>query len=391
MRRIAVVGASGFVGATVVERLRDHDEDVVPLIHSSGNAWRLARHGLTLRSVDLLDRLAVEGALDGCTHVVNCARGSDEAMLRGLRNLLAACRTRRVRRVVHLSSVAVYGDPPPPESRDEDAPTKPPKNSYGAIKLRQDELVARAARDGLSAIALCPPNISGPYSPFLLRVFAALRAARLRLVDDGVAVCNLVDVDNLAHAIELALEPGPADGRRMFVTDDEPITWRDIVDALTTVADPFPTPPAIGAEELRQLAAVAPTASPSLFGSLKHLLASDVRAVLRRDPLLAMLERVARGGVMRLGSPVNQRLRIVLDRPMVTTPHTAPPSFDVTLSAQQLRGVRHSCAVAARELGYQPVHSFAESMLAFRGWYRVAHAVDTDAWDLLRQLSGAAS
>ncbi|PYV39918.1 MAG: dihydrodipicolinate reductase, partial [Acidobacteria bacterium] len=39
--RVAVVGASGLVGATLVERLVVLPGcEVVPLIHSSGNAWR---------------------------------------------------------------------------------------------------------------------------------------------------------------------------------------------------------------------------------------------------------------------------------------------------------------------------------------------------------------
>ena len=55
MRRIAIVGASGFVGSTLVERLLAQAQDeVLPLIHSSGNAWRLARLSIDLPAVDLL-------------------------------------------------------------------------------------------------------------------------------------------------------------------------------------------------------------------------------------------------------------------------------------------------------------------------------------------------
>jgi len=47
MKRIAVVGASGFVGSTLVERLLARgDVEVVPFIHTSGNAMRLARRGI---------------------------------------------------------------------------------------------------------------------------------------------------------------------------------------------------------------------------------------------------------------------------------------------------------------------------------------------------------
>jgi len=95
MRRIAVVGASGFVGSALVERLLVQGADeVVPFIHSSGNAMRLARRGIELRMLDLLDSTQVEAALSGITHVVNCSRGDEDVMLTGLRNLLAASRKR---------------------------------------------------------------------------------------------------------------------------------------------------------------------------------------------------------------------------------------------------------------------------------------------------------
>jgi uncharacterized protein YbjT (DUF2867 family) len=83
--RIALVGASGFVGSTLVERLLVQAlHAVFPLIHSSGNAWRLARLGIDLHALDLLAPDEIEMALHGCTHVVNCALGSKDVMLKDL-------------------------------------------------------------------------------------------------------------------------------------------------------------------------------------------------------------------------------------------------------------------------------------------------------------------
>jgi nucleoside-diphosphate-sugar epimerase len=69
-KRIAVVGASGLVGSTLVKRmLATGSHDVLPLIHRSGNAWRLARLDLDLRPLDLLDYAQVKTRLAGCTHM----------------------------------------------------------------------------------------------------------------------------------------------------------------------------------------------------------------------------------------------------------------------------------------------------------------------------------
>ncbi len=101
-----------------------------------------------------------------------------------------------------------------------------PQGDYGPIKLRQDEIVARAHADGLSCAVLCPPNISGVYSPFVCSVLEDMRRGSLALVEDGGMPINVVDVDNLCHAIELALTADQVDGRRIFVTDGDGITWR---------------------------------------------------------------------------------------------------------------------------------------------------------------------
>jgi nucleoside-diphosphate-sugar epimerase len=387
MRRIAVIGASGFVGSTLVERLLAQAQDeVLPLIHSSGNAWRLARLGIDLPAVDLLVRDEIERALRGCTHVVNCALGSADAMVKGLQNLLAASQKNKVERFIHLSSVLVYGDPPAPDSVHEDAQTSPAKGTYGWIKLQQDRMVLQACRAGLPSVILCPPNISGPYSPYLVRVLDALRAGAFALLDDGKTPCNLVDVSNLAHAIGLALDRGTADGKRMFVTDDEMTTWRDVIEGLTSVAELTEPVPVITREELLHLHIGDNKPSLSLVQSLKHLGSHDVRAALRKDPLWAKAEQALRQTVTRLGKVVTEQLRWSVAGPLPIPKVHRGPQYNVPLCMQQLRGVRHACDLAKQALGYTPLYTFAASMRAFCAWYRSHHGMNTGSWDLLKQL-----
>jgi len=388
MRRIAIVGASGFVGSTLVERLLAQAQDEVhPLIHSSGNAWRLARLGIALPAVDLLVPDEIDRALRGCTHVVNCALGSADAMVKGLQHLLAASRKNNVERFIHLSSVLVYGDPPPPESVHEEAQTHPAKGTYGWLKLQQDRMVLQACRAGLPSVILCPPNISGPYSPYLVRVLDALRAGAFALLDDGKTPCNLVDVSNLAYAIELALDRGTADGKRMFVTDDEATTWYDVIEGLTPVTGRAAPVSVITREELSRLRLGDSKPSLSLMQSLKHLVSSDVRVALRQDPVWAKVEQALGQGVTRLGKVVEERLRLSIAGPPPIPKVPRGPQYNAQLCIQQLRGVRHASDLAKQELSYQPLYTFAASMRAFCAWYRSQHGMDTGHWDLLKQLS----
>jgi nucleoside-diphosphate-sugar epimerase len=371
MTRIAVFGASGFVGATFVERALARSEyEIRAFIHSPGNAWRLARHGeLKLETVDLLSRSSVREALRGCTHVVNCSRGTDETMTKGLKNLLKEAMRARVARFVHLSSVAVYGDPPSRGSESEDAPTVPEKNTYGWLKLRQDRMVESAAQAGLNCITLCPPNISGVQSVYLLGLIDALRSGRFALVDEGRLPCVLVDVENLAHAIDRALFHGRSDGRRLFITDDSETTWRDVVEALVPVAEPPEPCRSLTREEAWKVFRKPARVRMSPFRSMKHLLSGDVRSAMRKDPLLAKVDGFFRGIAAFLGAPFEDRFRLWLSGPMHVARVTDEPRLQTPLCAQQLRGVRHSCRRAKREIGYDPPVSFERSMENFRDWY----------------------
>lgn len=387
--KVAVVGSSGFVGAALIERLlMRSDVDVVPLIHSSGNAWRLARRGINLKPVSLLDRAALRKALDGCTHVVNCSRGGNDVMIRGLGNLLAESKSLGIQRFVHLSSVAVYGDPPPATSVTEDAPARPTKGSYGAIKLAQDEMLVKAARSGLPTVSICPPNISGPHSYFLLGLLAALRGKQLALADDGESPCVLVDVVNLAHGIEMALRGDIDDGRRLFVTDDEPTSWRMVIDALLPLTGLDTKVPSMPRRELAQRwheARIRPRLN--LIRSLTHPFSGEVRQALRRDPIWERVDAFARGLAARLGSSAEARMRQAISGPISVPKISGESPINVQLSGQQLRGVQHSCGQAKQVLGYRPVYSFNQSMQAFAAWYRYTQGLDGEFADLLSHLA----
>ncbi|MBA4141435.1 MAG: NAD(P)-dependent oxidoreductase [Nitrosospira sp.] len=386
-KRVAVIGASGFVGATLVERALQSGLDVVPIIHSSGNAWRLTRHGIPLRAASLLDKQQLTSALKGCTHVVNCSRGGDDVMYEGLANLLQVSSSLGISGLVHLSSVAVYGDPPLPDSNVEGGTTAAQPGTYGWIKLRQDQMVEKAAAQGLPCAILCPPNIGGPYSGYLTSLIEALRSRSLLLMDDGNAVMNIVDVHNLCHAIELSLDRCSKEARRMFVTDDEEITWKQVIDGLIPVCGTAIDVPVVSMEALSRFGSQSVNVPrSSITRSLKHLVSDEVRAAIRKDPLLAKAEIMMRRSVTFLGTGVEQRLKLSVGGPPPLPKIAEKIKPNIRLSAQQLRGVRHSCELAKREIGYVPQYSFHQSMKAFRAWYSAHTGVNDPSWELSRYL-----
>ena len=60
------------------------------IIHSSGNAWRVARLGIELTAADVLSPRQVRPALAGSSHVVDCTAGATDVLVKGMSNILAA-------------------------------------------------------------------------------------------------------------------------------------------------------------------------------------------------------------------------------------------------------------------------------------------------------------
>jgi nucleoside-diphosphate-sugar epimerase len=386
--KVAVVGASGFVGVALVEYLLAKGIETVPLVGSTGNSWRFSSQGIKPRMVNVLDAHGMGRALSACTHVVNCVRGDDKVMLQGTSNLAKAALQAGVTRFVHLSSVAIYGDRPVPEATSENARTLAEKGSYGSIKLSQDEIVQNFAARGLSSIILCPPNILGPGSYFLLQILDSLLRRELPLADGGSSVCNTVDVRNLAHACFLALHEGSPTGDRYFITDDERVTWASVVDGVRAAAQITDRPAACTLAELRRLCERPIGPKPRLWDSVKHLVSSDVRQALRKDPLLAKVDAALRALVARHGSQVEDRFRLAIEGPVAVPHETGEAKINVGLSGQQLRGVWHHCDKAKAELGYHPVYSFAQSMAAFSNWLQGTRGMREPDWNDRKILFG---
>jgi nucleoside-diphosphate-sugar epimerase len=204
--RVLVLGGSGYVGSRLCALLRDSGW-AMPVSASS----RRASGGVGSLRVDTRDAHGLAQALHGMDAVVNCVAGDAEAIPQGARLLAEAARAAGCRRLVHLSSMSVYG---PVEGRvDEAAPLDGSLGWYGKAKCEAEQHIQHFAEQGGSAVVLRPGCVWGPGSELWVgRIARLLRAGRLG--DLGVAGdgwSNLVHVDDVCHAVMAALREPPAD------------------------------------------------------------------------------------------------------------------------------------------------------------------------------------
>src|SRR5262249_208804 len=120
MKRVLITGATGFIGCRLAEILVQREVPVAALVRTWSNAARLARLPVALAAGDMLDLDSLRSAVKNCDVIIHCAvdnRAYDAGAAQehrrssqlGTANVLQAALEAHVERVVHLSSVAVYG------------------------------------------------------------------------------------------------------------------------------------------------------------------------------------------------------------------------------------------------------------------------------------------
>jgi nucleoside-diphosphate-sugar epimerase len=378
VKKVLITGATGFIGTRLCEVMILTGRWKPRLfVHSTASASRIARFPIDFVLGDLCDKNSVDRAIEECDAVVHLARGDRRVMTTGLENVLRAALKQRCERFVHLSSVAVYGQHPPPESSSEEAPPQPGDMPYGVEKLKEEQRVRRFGRGhGLPFVILRPPNVYGPFSHFTVNLIGKIRAGQIAIIDSGQNPCNLVYVDNLVEAILLSLWKPAAIGETFFVTDCETVSWERCLNDLAALVGK--TLPHVSRANLVSL-----PRERLIWDSLRSLrsvlFSEEVRRELRKLPLIKSFENTINEKMQHLSTETQHRLRIALAGPLIFQKNgTLPPqtlAADDPLIAVQSRTVSHSSDKAKRLLGYSSPISYRDGMTLTETWLRHSQLV----------------
>jgi nucleoside-diphosphate-sugar epimerase len=237
-----VTGATGFIGARLMERLLREGYPVRCLVRASSDASRLEQLDVEIAVGDLTKPSSLARAVDGARFVLHCgALVSDWATRReiaqtnveGTRGLLEASVDASVQRFVHLSSTDVYGHPDG-AAIEESFTASRFGNWYAQSKREAEQEVRQAQRThALQAVILRPATVYGPGSiDVVAEIARAIRARHMLLIDRGRAVAGLCYVENLVDAALLALRHEAAPGQAFNISDGLDVTWKRFTDDL---------------------------------------------------------------------------------------------------------------------------------------------------------------
>ena len=226
--KIAIVGASGFVGTRMLEKWRlDSAFEVVPVVRSFSSLAVMARFELPWQVCDVLDPVALAKAFEGCDAVVHAAIGDPAQIELMAESIYRAAEAAHVRRLVVLSSASVHGQAPCPGT-DETSPLhERHAMAYNTAKVRAELILNRLSATGSVEVAMLRPSVVyGPRSRWITDTARQLLDGSACLIRGGEAICNGIYVDNLIQAVELALTNPKAAGQVFLVGDAELVTWR---------------------------------------------------------------------------------------------------------------------------------------------------------------------
>ncbi len=237
-----VTGGSGFIGGRLVTRLVGEGWRVRALARSEESAHAVADLGAEAVRGSLSDVAAMADGARGCEIAFHCAArvgawGQPEEFERdnvqGTTNVVEACRRAGVRRLVHVGTEAALLDGEPLGVVDERAPLRPDSRAlYAATKARAESLVLAASGEGLETVVVRPRLVwGGGDTTILPELVARVGVRRFAWVDGGRHRTSTTHVDNAVEGLLLAAEKG-VPGHAYFVTDGEPVEFRDFVTRL---------------------------------------------------------------------------------------------------------------------------------------------------------------
>lgn len=245
--KILVTGGTGFLGRHVVWRLAELGHTVHFTGRNTVVAEQVIKHAI--RNVyfvplehgigdarNILNRTAMNSEA-----IIHCAAlsspwGSRQAFYRAnvlaTQEVLAACSTQQIPRLVHISTPSIYFEFKDRLAIREDAHLPPPINEYAKTKLAAEKLVTDS---NIDAIILRPRGIFGPWDQTLLpRLLRIMQNGRIPLFNRGQALLDLTYVDNVVDAICLALTARTPTERIFNISNGQPIMAASLFEQLAT-------------------------------------------------------------------------------------------------------------------------------------------------------------
>ena len=233
--KVGVLGANGQIASTLLRRLAEtSDVKPVAVCRNRVGAAMISDVDCDVRIGSIADEDTARKLLNDCQAVVNCIWPNlpskelgpeNEAIIHNLRDL------KSLTRVIHLSSVSVYGC----IHRGSTFARPRPDTSYGREKLSLEKYVARIfSGSSREYFIIRLGHVFGPHQWLSTSVIDLASTGAFSLPFDGDCPSNAIHVEELANALTwLVSATVPSGTYNLAATPQQ--TWRQIFDWHTNI------------------------------------------------------------------------------------------------------------------------------------------------------------
>ena len=248
--KVLVTGAAGFLGGHLIDMLVERGDEVRAMVRPVEDASYLRTlSGVEIVNGDLTNAASLKRAVQGVERVYNVGAKTGpwgpESVYRainvyGLADLVHAAMDAGVQRIVHTSSITVYGHSLHGVVT-EDAPYHAEDNPYSRTKIEGEKLVADLVESGAPIVMVRPAWIYGPrdtasFAKYIERV----ESGKFFLIGSGQNIVPTVYVRDVAQGLIKAGDAGnEVIGQAYTLANDERVTQEMY---LNTIADALQMP-----------------------------------------------------------------------------------------------------------------------------------------------------
>ncbi|MCM1985205.1 NAD-dependent epimerase/dehydratase family protein [Lyngbya confervoides] len=214
-----VTGANGFTGSHLVRRLRARGDAVVAYVRPTSNLSRLEGCDLDLAYGQITDQSSLLQAMEGVDQVFHIAayvelglvnaQQMDRVNVAGTQAVLAAAQASGVKRMLHCSTIGIYGDT---QGRTVDETfvrqQQDFSSAYDRTKYLAQQAVDQAAQSGFHVVSVMPSGIFGLGDPHFGPVVQQFLKGGLKVWAAGDRVTGIVHVEDLVTGMLLAIDQG---------------------------------------------------------------------------------------------------------------------------------------------------------------------------------------
>ena len=249
--KVLVTGAAGFLGGHLVDMLVERGDEVRAMVRPVEDASHLRTlTGVEIVQGDMTDSTSLKRVVQGVQRVYNVAAktgpwGLEDvhraANVQGLADLIHAAMDAGVQRIVHTSSITVYGHHLHGIITEDD-PFHAEDNPYSRTKIAGEKLIANLVKDqGAPVVIVRPGWIYGPRDMASFGRFVSLvESGKGFIIGSGKNIVPVVYVRDVAQGLIKAGNAGDTViGQAYTIADDRRVTQ---VQYLNTIADCLQVP-----------------------------------------------------------------------------------------------------------------------------------------------------